>query len=107
MINLEVETEFKKRNNHILKHNDTNANKELEEDQGYIDENGVFHGLDQDEKLFKENERLLTRLTNVANKEGFKNPDVSGTVSNSNIAHDMTSNTEHIVDIQGSQEKNA
>lgn len=59
VINLEVETEFKKKLNHVLKLNNPESNPELEEDQGYVDEEGVYHGVDQDEKLFKENERLL------------------------------------------------
>lgn len=74
------------------------ANRELEEDKGYIDEEGVFHGLDQDEKLFKDNERLLQRLTKVATKDSvFKN----GDMSDHNLTHDQTTHTEHILDIQG------
>ena len=44
VINLEVETEFKKKNTHVLKLNDTHCHPEIEEEQGYIDEEGVFHG---------------------------------------------------------------
>ena len=100
VINLEVETQFKKKNNHVLKLNNIEANQELENEKGYIDEQGIFHGVDQDEKLFKENERLLQRLTNVAQtKNTFqKNSDVSNAVSNANF-HDNTATTDHIVDI--------
>ena len=61
VINLETETEFKNRHKHIFKLNNGNIAPEAIEElaDGYIDENGEYHGIDQDEKLFKENERLL------------------------------------------------
>jgi hypothetical protein len=66
VINLEVETEFKIKNDHVLKLNNVNSNSEIDELKGYVDAEGVFHGVDQDQQLFKENERLLARLTNAA-----------------------------------------
>jgi hypothetical protein len=71
VINLETETEFKNRHKHIFKLNNGNIDPNAAEDiaEGYIDENGIYHGVDQDEKLFKENERLLQRLTAATNKD--------------------------------------
>ena len=71
LINLETETEFKHRHKHIFKLNNGNVDPNAAEDiaEGYINENGVYHGVDQDEKLFKENEKLLQRLTAATNKD--------------------------------------
>lgn len=48
VINLEFENEFKSKNKHIFKLNDGTMQPAVVEDfaEGYIDENGVFHGLD-------------------------------------------------------------
>lgn len=55
VINLEFENEFKSKHKHIFKLNDgtlqSGAAEELAE--GYVDEQGVFHGIDQDQKLFQ------------------------------------------------------
>lgn len=61
VINLEFENEFKAKHKHIFKLNDGTVETAVAEDfaEGYVDENGVFHGLDQDQKLFQQNERLL------------------------------------------------
>ena len=61
VINLEMENEFKKRNMHIFKLNNGDVNAETAEDlgEGYVDDQGVYHGVDQDEKLFQANEKLL------------------------------------------------
>jgi hypothetical protein len=98
VINLEVETNFKKKNNHVLKLNNVDSNQEIEEERGYIDDYGIYHGVDQDEKLFKENERLLQRLTNVVTKQAgtvsLKNADMTISGSNNNY-NDMTAHTDH------------
>ena len=54
VINLEVENEFKQKNKHIFKLNNGQINPDDAEDfaQGYVDAEGVYHGVDQDEKLF-------------------------------------------------------
>jgi hypothetical protein len=54
VINLEMENEFKKRNMHIFKLNNGEVNAETAQDlaEGYVDDEGVYHGVDQDEKLF-------------------------------------------------------
>lgn len=92
LINLELETEFKKKHEHVLKLN--NRNTVIDDDlQGYVDENGVYHGVDENQKLFKDNERLLLRLTNFVNK----NSDVGNDITYG--ANDITSATENIVDI--------
>jgi hypothetical protein len=73
VVNLEVEGEFKKKSHHIFKLNNKTDDREEIENRGYVDEEGVYHGLDQDEKLFRQNEKLLTRLTHVAaNDKGPK-----------------------------------
>lgn len=48
MINLETETEFKNRHKHIFKLNNGNVDPRAAEDiaEGYVDENGVYHGVD-------------------------------------------------------------
>lgn len=68
VINLEMENEFKRRNQHIFKLNNGDIGPEAAEDlaDGYVDEEGVYHGVDQDEKLFQQNEKLLQRLTKAA-----------------------------------------
>lgn len=82
-----------------MKLNNAEINQEFDNEKGYVDEYGVFHGVDQDEKLFKENERLLQRLTNAAqSKSNFG--DVSHSMSYG-LHHDNTATTEHIVDITG------
>ena len=50
VINLEFENDFKSRHKHIFKLNDDQLEPEAAEAlaQGYIDEQGVFHGVDQD-----------------------------------------------------------
>lgn len=53
VVNLEAENEFKKQSRHIFKLNNKIVDKEELESRGYVDEDGVFHGLDQDEKLFR------------------------------------------------------
>jgi len=54
VINLEMENEFKKKNMHIFKLNNGEVNAETAQDlaEGYVDDEGVYHGVDQDEKLF-------------------------------------------------------
>ena len=54
MINLEFENEFKSKHKHIFKLNDGTLQSAAAEDlaDGYVDEQGVFHGVDQDQKLF-------------------------------------------------------
>jgi hypothetical protein len=56
-----MENEFKRRNQHIFKLNNGDIGPEAAEDlaDGYVDEEGVYHGVDQDEKLFQQNEKLL------------------------------------------------
>ena len=46
VINLETETEFKNRHKHIFKLNNGNVDPNAAEDiaEGYIDENGIYHG---------------------------------------------------------------
>lgn len=48
VINLEYENEFKSKHKHIFKLNDGNIPSTVAEDiaEGYVDEEGVFHGLD-------------------------------------------------------------
>jgi hypothetical protein len=55
VINLEMENEFKKKNKHIFKLNNGEIGPEAAEDlaEGYIDADGIYHGVDQDEKLFQ------------------------------------------------------
>jgi hypothetical protein len=53
VVNLEVEGEFKKKSHHIFKLNNKTEDREEIENRGYVDEEGVYHGLDQDEKLFR------------------------------------------------------
>jgi hypothetical protein len=75
------------------------SNSELDREKGYRDENGEWHGVDQDEKLFKENEKLLERLTNAAHKHnmGYK---LAADQSHSRM-NDVTvaSASERIIDI--------
>jgi hypothetical protein len=61
LINLEVENDFKKKNKHVFKLNDASKMAAIEEEElnGYIDEDGMYHGVDHDEKLFQMNEKLL------------------------------------------------
>lgn len=68
LVNLEMENDFKKKSKYIFKLNSKEHTDDQDQYQGYVDEEGVYHGVDQDEKLFKENEKLLQRLTNVASK---------------------------------------
>jgi hypothetical protein len=99
VINLETETEFKRRNKHVFKLNNGQIAEDAAEDfaEGYVDENGVYHGIDQDEKLFKENERLLQRLTAATAKENGKlaRPNPDGTHMGTN-AGDQTAYTDII-----------
>ena len=70
-----MEIDFKKRNKHIFKLNNGEVGQEAAQDlaEGYVDEYGVYHGVDQDEKLFQQNEKLLQRLTKAASlKSGLK-----------------------------------
>lgn len=99
VINLQVENDFKNRHNHILKLNNATSGAEIDFSEGYVDEEGVFHPIDQDEKLFKENERLLTRLTLAANKGASKKNLDMTSMSKSQFNGDMTSNTEGIINI--------
>lgn len=48
VINLETETEFKRRNKHVFKLNNGDIAEDAAEDlaEGYVDENGVYHGID-------------------------------------------------------------
>jgi hypothetical protein len=46
VINLQVENDFKNRNNHILKLNNANSGAEIDFSEGYVDEEGVFHPID-------------------------------------------------------------
>lgn len=46
VVNLEAENEFKKQSRHIFKLNSKTEDKEELESRGYVDANGVFHGLD-------------------------------------------------------------
>ena len=108
VINLETETEFKNRHRHIFKLNNGQINDDAAEElaEGYLDENGVYHGIDQDEKLFKENERLLQRLTVATNAENKRrlNSDVNelspGYGNQSTNLADQTAHTD-IVNITG------
>lgn len=61
VINLEMENEFKKKNQHIFKLNNGEIGEEAAQElaDGYVDEQGVYHGVDQDERLFQQNEKLL------------------------------------------------
>jgi|DEB0MinimDraft_12_1074336.scaffolds.fasta_scaffold23492_2 hypothetical protein len=88
VINLEVETEFKTKHSHVLKLNNAESNTEIDNAHGYVDENGEYHPVDQDEKLFKENERLMQRLTVAASKSNNLN-------SKSGTNLDQTSQWDH------------
>jgi hypothetical protein len=54
VINLEMENDFKKKNQHIFKLNNGEIGEEAAQDlaDGYVDAQGVYHGVDQDERLF-------------------------------------------------------
>ena len=54
VINLEMENEFKKKNQHIFKLNNGEIGEEAAQElaDGYVDADGVYHGVDQDERLF-------------------------------------------------------
>jgi len=71
--------------------------------EGYIDEQGVFHGLDQDQKLFQQNEKLLQRLTNAVYRDGKArlNADFAASGMDEN-AGDNTAHTD-IINISGMQ----
>ena len=92
LVNLEMENDFKKKSKYIFKLNSKDHTDDQDQYQGYVDEEGVYHGVDQDEKLFKENEKLLQRLTNVAS-QGKK------TQYQADNGQDMTNHTEGIIDI--------
>lgn len=68
---MEFENEFKSKHKHIFKLNDGTLQSGAAEDfaEGYVDEQGVFHGIDQDQKLFQQNEKLLQRLTNAVDRD--------------------------------------
>lgn len=55
VINLEMENEFKKKNKHIFKLNNGEVGQQAAEElaEGYVDAEGIYHGVDQDEKLFQ------------------------------------------------------
>ena len=95
VINLEVETEFKLKNNHVLKLNNIDSGMDFEQRQGWVDEEGLYHPVSEDERLFKENERLLQRLTNAVSKGSLKRPGESQEMSYA----DMTAHTDGIIDI--------
>lgn len=61
VINIEMENEFKAKNKHIYKLNNGEMDDEAAEElaDGYIDSQGVYHGMDQDKRLFQQNEKLL------------------------------------------------
>ena len=63
-----MENEFKKKNQHIFKLNNGEIGEEAAQElaDGYVDAEGVYHGVDQDERLFQQNEKLLQRLTKAA-----------------------------------------
>ena len=90
-----METEFKKKNKHIFKLNNGEVGQEAAEDlaEGYVDANGVYHGVDQDEKLFQQNEKLLQRLTKAASLKSNLKPGAVSDVSQYG-ANDQTSATE-------------
>lgn len=98
VINLEVEKEFKNKNLHVLKLNNAEINREIEEENGYIDEEGIYHPINMDEKMFKENERLLQRLTLAVSSDGPK-PLKMNINEQSQMGGDMTANTDQIIDI--------
>ena len=107
VINLEFENEFTSKHKHIFKLNDgtlqSGAAEELAE--GYVDEQGVFHGIDQDQKLFQQNEKLLQRLTNAVDRDnkGRPNADFAGTEEN---AADNTAHTD-IINISSANQEDA
>lgn len=107
VINLEFENEFKSKHKHIFKLNDGTLASGAAEDlaEGYVDEQGVFHGLDQDQKLFQQNEKLLQRLTNAVYREskGRPNADFAGTEEN---AADNTNHTD-IINISSANQEDA
>jgi len=102
VINLEVETEFKLKNNHVLKLNNVDSGQEMEQRQGWVDEEGLYHPVSEDERLFKDNERLLQRLTNAVSKGSITKP---GEAQDMSYAADMTANTDGIIDISAGGQK--
>jgi len=48
-----MENEFKKKNQHIFKLNNGEIGEEAAQElaDGYVDAEGVYHGVDQDERL--------------------------------------------------------
>ena len=102
LINLEVENEFKKKNSHVLKLNGASDLDVPEDAYGYVDEQGVYHGRDQDAKLFEENERLLQRLQKATandNSKLIKSIDIESGVQ----AADPTGNQTNILNITNNQ----
>ena len=53
----------------MLKLNNAESTNDIDNAKGYVDSDGVFHPVTEDEQLFKENERLLARLTNAASNK--------------------------------------
>jgi len=102
VINLEMETDFKQRHIHIMKLNNQESNQEIENQNGYVDENGTYHPVDQDEKLFKENEKLMQRLTVAASKNTLKSNNMDQTSQ-----WDHTRTSEAILDITSKASKQA
>ena len=49
VINLEVETEFREKNLHVLKLNNMDSVQDIENAKGYVDQDGVFHPVTEDE----------------------------------------------------------
>ena len=102
VINLEVEKEFKHKNLHVLKLNNMDVNREVEEENGFIDDEGIYHPINLDEKMFKENERLLQRLTLAVGSDGPKPLKTMNINEQSQMGGDMTANTDQIIDISSS-----
>ena len=71
LINLEFEQEFRARHKAIFKLNKGESSLEDQDEEraianGYIDEKGVHRfGIENDLRIFKQNEQLLQRLTNA------------------------------------------
>lgn len=97
MINLEFENEFKSKHKHIFKLNDGTLQSGVAEDlaDGYVDEQGVYHGIDEDQKLFQQNEKLLQRLTNAVYRDSKGRPNADFADAEENVG-DNTAHTDII-----------
>lgn len=106
VINLEFENEFKSKHKHIFKLNDGTLVSAAAEDlaEGYVDEQGIFHGIDQDQKLFQQNEKLLQRLTNAVYRDSKGRPNADFAVEEN--AADNTNHTD-IINISSANQEDA